>query len=58
MVTDKVLTYDEAVAYCRESHGGLVAIDTKEKQGSFETFIKSKFFSLFLAHLSRRLVRY
>ena len=44
MVTDKVLTYDKAIKYCKESHGSLVAIDTKEKQASFETFIKSKLY--------------
>ena len=44
MVTDKVFTYDKAIKYCKESHGSLVAIDTKEKQSSFETFIKSKLY--------------
>ena len=46
MVTDKVLTYDEAITYCKESHGSLVALDTKDKQKSFETFLKSKFYFL------------
>ena len=42
MVTDKVLTYDEAVSYCKESHGGLLAVDSKEKQSCMENFLKSK----------------
>ena len=43
MVTDKVLTYDDAVSYCKESHGGLLAVESKEKQSCLENFLKSKY---------------